>query len=56
MEIESQKGMIGSQLLFNTPKGPLMYSDASIKKLAVNDSLRYEHYDELIKDYKNISS
>lgn len=33
-----------------------MYSDSSIKKLAVNDSLRYEKYDDLIKDFKSMSS
>lgn len=43
-------------MLFNTNKGPLLYSDDSIKRLAYNDSLRYDSYNDLMKDFKNISS
>jgi hypothetical protein len=42
--------------MFSTPKGPLLYSDESLKKLINNDSLRYESYNKLIKEYKNSSS
>lgn len=41
---------------FNTEKGPLLYSDDSLKRLAQNDSLRYQEYDNLMNEYKNISS
>ena len=44
------------QIQFNTKKGPLLYSDDSLKKLAYNDSLRYDTYNDLIKDFKNVSS
>lgn len=34
----------------------VLYSDDSYKKLAANDTMRYEGFNEVVKDFKNTSS
>jgi hypothetical protein len=34
----------------------MLYSDDSLKRLATNDTMRYEGYNEVINDVKNTSS